>query len=138
MSIRILLADDHALVRQSLRALLKKAQDMEIVGEAHDGQDAVKLVESLHPDLVIMDISMPRLDGISATRRIVEMDGDTHVLILSMHANDALVKQSIRLGARGYLLKRTISEELLPAIRQVVDGEVVISHALQPEDGPIA
>lgn len=130
MSIRILLADDHLLVRQSLRALLTKAQDLEIVGEAHDGYDAVKLVESLHPDLVIMDISMPRLDGIAATKQIVAMENETQVLILSMHANDALAKQSLRIGARGYLLKRMVSEELLPAIRHVVEGGIAVSPAL--------
>lgn len=128
--IRILLADDHALVRQSLRALLKKAHNVEVVGEAHDGLNAVELAESLQPDLVIMDISMPRLDGITATRRIMEMDGDTQVLILSMHANETLAQQALRMGARGYLLKRSVSEELLPAIQQVINGEVVLSRAL--------
>lgn len=129
-SIRILLADDHALVRQSLRALLKKANNVEVVGEAHDGLNAVELVESLQPDLVIMDVSMPRLDGITATRRIMEMNGNTHVLILSMHANETLAQQALRMGARGYLLKRSVSEELLPAIQQVINGEVVLSRAL--------
>lgn len=129
-SIRILLADDHALVRQSLRALLKKANNVEVVGEAHDGLNAVELVESLQPDLVIMDVSMPRLDGITATRRIMEMDGNTQVLILSMHANETLAQQALRMGARGYLLKRSVSEELLPAIQQVLNGKIVLSRAL--------
>jgi len=136
--IRILLVDDHPLVRQSIRALLKKATDMEIVGEAQDGYDAIKQVENLHPDVIIMDISMPRLDGISATKHILHENengngngkGRAKVLILSMHANETLARQALHIGARGYLLKRSISEELIPAIRQVREGKIVLSQEL--------
>ena len=128
--IHILLVDDHPLIRQSIRALLKKATDMEIVGEAQDGYDAIKQVENLRPDLIIMDISMPRLDGISATKRILDADGQTQVLVLSMHTNEVLAQQALRMGARGYLLKSTISEELIPAIRQVRQGKIVLSQEL--------
>jgi len=129
--IRILLADDHALVRQSLRALLKKAQGIEVVGEAQDGYDALQRVESLQPDLVIMDVSMPHLDGISATQRIMESKNNPQVLILSMYGHESLVRQAFRSGARGYLLKQAISEELLPAIQQIIRGGRVLSRALE-------
>jgi DNA-binding NarL/FixJ family response regulator len=128
--IRILLVDDHPLVRQSIRALLKKAADMEVVGEAQDGQDAIKQIKNLHPDIIIMDVSMPRLDGISATKRILDEDGATRILILSMHANESLAQQALQIGARGYLLKRSLSEELIPALRQVRQGKIVLSQDL--------
>ena len=128
--IRVLVADDHSLVRRSVRALLKKAPDIEVVGEARDGHEAVDLVKALKPDLVIMDISMPKMDGIAATARIQIDRQGSEVIILSMHSNPNLVQQALSSGAKGYLLKRTVSAELLPAVRQVLQGEVFLSHSL--------
>lgn len=127
---QVLIADDHSLMRQSLRALLDNATDIKVVGEAKDGREAVMAVEALEPDLVVMDISMPRLDGISATQQIRRLDVTTRVLILSMHSDQTLVREALRKGAKGYVLKRTISEELLPAIRQIDRGEVFLSRSL--------
>lgn len=128
--IRILLADDNSLVRRGIRIMLDSADDVEVVGEAEDGREAIALVESLDPDIVIMDISMPRLDGLKATGRIRALKTATQVLILSMHDNPTFVRQALRRGARGYLLKRALSEELLPALYQVSAGELYLSRAL--------
>lgn len=132
--IRILLADDNSLVRRGIRIMLDAVEDVEVVGEAEDGQEAIALVESLDPDIVIMDISMPRLDGLKATRRIRAMKTATQVLILSIHPNPTFVRQAMRGGARGYLLKRALSKELLPALYQVSAGELYLSQAL---DNPV-
>lgn len=128
--IRILVVDDHALVRRSIRALLDRMDDIEVVGEAGDGNEAVSLTAELEPDLVLMDISMPRLDGIQATSRIHQDNSHMRVLILSMYASQSLVQQALHNGARGFLLKRNVTEELAPAILQVIQGEVYISPAL--------
>lgn len=133
MVIRVVVADDHKLVRRSIRTLLKSAADIELVGEAENGLEAVELVERIQPDLSIMDISMPRLDGISATKRIQELALPTHVLILSLFDNQTLVQQALRIGARGYILKRALSTDLLMAIRRVKQGEIFLSQGL--EDG---
>lgn len=132
--IRILLADDNSLVRRGIRIMLDAVEDVEVVGEAEDGQEAIALVESLDPDIVIMDISMPRLNGLKATRRIRAMKTATQVLILSIHPNPTFVRQAMRGGARGYLLKRALSKELLPALYQVSAGELYLSQAL---DNPV-
>lgn len=128
--IRILLADDNSLIRRGIRTMLDVVDEVEVVGEAEDGHEAIALVESLNPDVVIMDISMPRLDGITATGRIQALETATQVLILSIHPNPTFVRQALRQGARGYVLKRALSEELLPALYQVSEGDLYLSRAL--------
>jgi DNA-binding NarL/FixJ family response regulator len=125
--LRVVLADDHHLVRRGIRALLEQADDMCVVGEAEDGQEAVELVERLIPDVLIIDIAMPRLNGIQATGRVRELGLATQVVILSMHSRSTLVRQALRNGARGYLLKRSVTEELLLAVRSASRGEPYLS-----------
>ena len=128
--IRVVVADDHHLVRQGIRALLEKAGDIDVVGEAADGQEAVELAGRLAPDVLVMDIAMPRLNGIEATGRIRALGLATQVVVLSMHSNEMVVRRALRSGAKGYVLKRSIAEELLLAIRSAVRGEVYLSPAV--------
>jgi DNA-binding NarL/FixJ family response regulator len=128
--IRILLADDHAVVRQGFRLILAAQTDMEIVGEAGDGRQAVELAERLHPDVVVMDVAMPNLNGIEATRRLAESMPHTRVLALSMHKDAVYVREILRAGARGYLLKDSIDSDLLAAVRAVARGEAYLSPAI--------
>jgi two-component system, NarL family, response regulator NreC len=128
--IRVIIADDHHLVRQGLIALLNAASDIDVIGEAATGEEAVSLVESLRPEVVVMDVSMPRLDGRQATERIKALNLPTEIVILSMHADVMLVKQLLQCGVRGYLLKRSVSDELLLAIRAASRGEVYLSPAI--------
>jgi DNA-binding NarL/FixJ family response regulator len=128
--IRVIVADDHHLVRQGIRALLERADDIEVVGEAADGQEAIELVQHLHPDVLVIDIAMPRLDGTQATERVRALGVATQVVILSMHSDETLVRQTLRSGARGYLLKRSVTEELLLAVRAAVRGEIYLSPAI--------
>lgn len=131
-SIRILIADDHALVRESIRAILANQGDMEIVATAGDGNEAVQLAMTHQPDVVVMDISMPSMDGLHATELIHRAQGAVNIVILSMHVNAALVQQALRMGARGYVLKRRATDELPEAIRAAVQGQVFLSPAIPP------
>ncbi|MGB2983407.1 MAG: response regulator transcription factor [Candidatus Bipolaricaulia bacterium] len=128
--IRVLLADDHHLVRQALHALLDKAEDIEVVGEAHDGKHAVKLARQLAPDIVVMDIAMPTINGIEATHQLQRLHGPPRVIILSMHHDEMLIRRALRSGARGYLLKSSVSEELLIAVRAAMRNETYLSPAI--------
>jgi DNA-binding NarL/FixJ family response regulator len=128
--IRVILADDHNLVRQGICALLEKADDIEIVAQAENGQEAVDLSRNLDPDVLIMDINMPRLNGIQAAEQIKALGLNTRVVILSMHSDKTLVRQALRNGARGYLLKRSVMEELLLAVRAAYSGELYLSPAI--------
>jgi DNA-binding NarL/FixJ family response regulator len=128
--IRILLADDHVQVRRGIRTLLDDVNGVEVVGEAGDGHEAVTLAEELNPDLVIMDISMPRLDGLSAAARIRDKLDNTRVLMLSMHNSPSLARQALKMGAQGYVLKRQATDELLTAVRLVHRGETFLSPSL--------
>jgi DNA-binding NarL/FixJ family response regulator len=125
--IRVVIADDHHLVRQGIRALLEKAGDIEVVAEAADGQEAIALVERLLPDVLVIDIAMPHLNGVEAVGRLRGLKVKTGALILSMYADDTLVRQALRNGAKGYLLKRAVSEELLLAVRAVSRGDTFLS-----------
>lgn len=127
---KILIADDHHLVRQGIRALLEKTGEFEVVGEAADGQEALSMVEQLSPDIVIMDIAMPRLNGTQATLRIRSISETTEVIILSMYSDPALVRQAITNGAKGYLLKSSVAEEMLLAIKAVKYGNYFLSSAI--------
>jgi len=125
--IRILLADDHAVVRQGFKMILAAQADMEIVGEAGNGREALDLAGQLQPDLVVMDVAMPELNGIEATRRLADLSPRTRVLALSMHKDSVYVREILRAGARGYLLKDSISSDLLAAVRAVARGEGYLS-----------
>ena len=125
--IRILLADDHTLMRGGLRAMIQDLPDFDVVGEAPDGRQAVHLAEELNPDLVVMDIGLPGLNGLDATRKIVKARPDARVLILSMHSNEEFVKQALEAGATGYVLKDAPVDELLAALRTVAAGQTHLS-----------
>jgi two-component system, NarL family, response regulator NreC len=128
--IRILLADDHAVVRQGFKLILGAQPDMEIVGEAGNGREAVELAEKLHPDVAVVDVAMPELNGIEATRRMAEVTPRTRVLALSMHKDSVYVREILRAGARGYLLKDQIDSDLLAAVRAVARGEGYLSPSV--------
>jgi two-component system response regulator NreC len=128
--IRILLADDHAVVRQGFKMILGAQPDMEIVGEAANGREAVELAEQLKPDIVVMDVAMPELNGIEATRRLVGALPHSRVIALSMHKDSVYVREILRAGARGYLLKDSGAEDLVRAIRAVAGGESWLSPAV--------
>jgi DNA-binding NarL/FixJ family response regulator len=113
---RILLVDDHEIIRKGLRSVLEARKDWEIVGEATTGRDAVKKVEELKPDVVVMDISMPELNGLEAVRQIVKLSPRTEVLVLTMHESEDLVREVLEAGARGYLLKSDASRQLISAV----------------------
>ena len=133
MSIRILLADDHAVVRDGLRALLDAEPGMEVVGSVADGREAVLAVKRLQPDVVVMDINMPGLNGIEATRSVLELQPPPQVLILSMHGSSEHIYRALQAGARGYLLKDRPAAELAAAVRRVRRGERVIDPDLAAE-----
>lgn len=126
MTIRILLADDHAIVREGVRHILERADDLEVVGEASDGEEAVALVETLQPDIVLMDITMPRLGGLEATERIRQRWPDVAVIVLTMHESYDYFFQVLRFGASGYVLKGASGDELIAAVRAVHAGDVYI------------
>lgn len=128
--IRILLVDDHELMRAGLRALIEESSGFEVIGEAGNGRDAIRLVEALQPDVVLMDIMMPEMNGLDATARIVGKFARVHVIILSMNASEEHVLQSLRSGASGYLLKNISPAEMEQAIRQVAQGEKHITAAV--------
>lgn len=128
--IRILLADDHIVVRQGFRMILSAQPDMEIVGEAGNGREAVELAAALTPDVAVMDVTMPELNGIEATRRIATSSPRTRVLALSMHKDSVYVREILRAGARGYLLKDSIDSDLLAAVRAVAKGEGYLSPSV--------
>ena len=124
--IRLLVADDHAILRQGLKRLLEDEPDMEVVGEAGNGTDAVKLAEELHPDVVIMDISMPEQNGIESTRQIASTGGPK-VLMLTVHLERQVIASAVTAGASGYLLKDSLDDELVSAVRTVNQGGSVFS-----------
>jgi len=128
--ITVLLAEDHQIVREGFRALLKHEDDIEVVGEAETGRQAVQLTRKLRPAVVVMDIAMPLLNGLEATRQIRKEFPNTRVLILSAHSDDAYVEQVTQLGAAGFLLKQTSSHILAAAIREVYKGNAFFSRAI--------
>lgn len=121
--IRVIIVDDHSIVRKGIRALLATERDIEIVGEAGDGAEALDEVQTLHPNVILMDLVMPKMDGIEATRQITARHPEAHVLVLTSFAADDKVFPAIKAGALGYLLKDSSPEELVQAIRQVHRGE---------------
>jgi len=129
-SLRILLADDHPVFRHGLRTLLNETSDLEVVGEATTGEEAVRLTETLQPDLVLMDLRMPGTSGVEATRRIVLASPHVRVLVVTMFEDDASVFTALRAGARGYVLKDAEKDDLLRAIRAVGHGEAIFSPGI--------
>ena len=129
-SLRILIGDDHTLLRQGLRKILEEQPNWEVVGEASDGRDAVRQVLALQPNVAILDIGMPLMNGIEATRQIVRRLPDVHVLILSMHSNEAYIIQALKAGAIGYLLKDSADTDLLRAVAAVAAGKSFFSPAV--------
>jgi len=129
-SIRVLLADDHTLVRAGIRALLEKLPGLEVAGEASDGREVIDLIKTNQPDVVLMDISMPGLNGLQALARITRDFPKVRVIILSMHHNDEYVWQALRSGASGYLLKKAATAELPAALKSVAGGEIYLSREI--------
>ncbi|MFY9751940.1 MAG: response regulator transcription factor [Candidatus Acidiferrales bacterium] len=129
--ISVLLVDDHSLVRRGFRRMLEDEADMDVVGEAGDGEEAVRAARSLRPQVVVMDCALPNASGLVATRRILEVLPQTLILMLSMHSEDTLVRQALDAGARGYILKSAVDLELATAIRRVAAGEEVIAPELE-------
>ena len=128
--IRVIIAEDHNLVRQGIRALLEQNGDVQVVGEAATGQEALELVEQHKPEVVVMDLSMPRLDGAQAAERILELNLPTQIIILSMHADTTMVQQLLRRGVKGYLLKDAVTEELMLAVHAVSQGKMFLSPTI--------
>lgn len=130
--IRILLADDHAVVRQGFRAILTQQADMAIIGEAGNGREVLSLAQELSPDVIVMDVAMPELNGIEATRRLSSTVPHARVLALSMHKDLVYVREMLKAGAKGYLLKDSVEKDLLEAVRAVARGGEYVSPAVQP------
>jgi DNA-binding NarL/FixJ family response regulator len=128
--ISVLLVDDHSLVRLGFRRMLEDAPDLKVVGEATDGEEAVRLAQELRPRVILMDCALPGVSGLVATRRILEKLPDTAILMLSMHSEDTLVKQALQAGARGYILKSAVDMELVTAVRNVAAGQTVLDPQL--------
>jgi len=128
--IRIIIADDHAVVRIGLRTLLEKEADFRVIGEASEGTQTIDLVKLLNPDVVILDMIMPGINGIEITRQTRKISPDTHIIILSMHANEAYVVETLKRGASGYVLKDTTGNDLVKAVREVIAGRRYLSPPL--------
>jgi len=144
--IRVMLADDHKIVREGLRSLLEDEADLRVIAEASDGRSAVELAREQTPDVIVMDIAMPQLNGVEATRQIINSVPRARVIALSMHSDRRFMSEMLRAGASGYLLKDAASEELIQAIRTVMDGKIYLSPQITdvvvddylrrlPEDG---
>jgi DNA-binding NarL/FixJ family response regulator len=128
--IRVIIAEDHNLVRKGLRALLEQSSEFKVVGEASNGQEAVELCREIKPDVIVMDLSMPRMDGVQAAEHIIAANLPTQIIILSMHADSMLVHQLLQRGIKGYLLKDAVTEELTLAVRSAVQGRVYLSPTI--------
>ena len=134
--ISILLVDDHVLVRRGFRRIIEDEAHMTVVGEAIDGNEAIQLAQELRPTVVVMDCALPGMNGLLATRRILEVAPEILILMLSMHSEETWVRQAIEAGARGYLLKNILDLELVDAIERVAAGEIVIDPQVSPS-GPL-
>ncbi len=128
--IRVLIADDHSILREGIRALLENEPDMQVIGEAEDGHAAIQLTRELEPDVILMDIAMPRLNGLEAIQKIRKSFPHIHILVLTMHENEEYIRQILASGAMGYILKDAAFKDLLSAIRVVHKGEAVLSPAI--------
>jgi DNA-binding NarL/FixJ family response regulator len=133
--ISVLLVDDHILVRRGFRRILEDSPDVRVVGEAGDGDEAIRLARELHPQVVVMDCAMPNTSGLIATRKILEDAPDTKILMLSMHSENTWVRQALEAGARGYVLKSAVDLELVTAVKKIAAGEKVLDP--QVERAPV-
>jgi DNA-binding NarL/FixJ family response regulator len=131
--IRVLLVDDHTLVRAGLRGLLESITGIEVIGEADDGLEAIRMAGELHPDVVLLDVGMPGLNGLDAARQLIAHDASVQVLILSMHTSEEYVLRALRAGCSGYLLKRSAVSELEIAVRAVARGETYLSPSVSKQ-----
>src|SRR5512138_241285 len=143
--IRVLIAEDHLMVRAGIRALLEKAGDIHVLGEASNGQEAIEMAEQFKPDVLIMDIMMPRLNGIQAAENMHNLKLPTQIVLLSMYSDEGFVHQALQYGVKGYVLKSSVSDELLWAVRAVARGEtylsgpiseIIIESAINSSAGP--
>jgi two-component system response regulator NreC len=137
-NLRILLAEDHKIMREGLKAVVDREANMEVVGEAENGSSAVALTQALRPDVVVMDLSMPELDGLKAIETLKRLLPDTKVLILTRHTDGHYVQQLLRGGASGYVLKQSASEELVRAIRRVAAGQTYLDPAISERPAGVA
>lgn len=128
--ITVLLADDYAIIRDGLRAILEAAQDIRVIADAADGREAVRLAQQQCPDVVVMDIAMPELNGIEATRQIAELCPNARVIVLSIHASNEYVYRALKAGAQGYLLKESAGNEVIEAVRAVQAGHRYLNHKI--------
>lgn len=131
--ISVLLVDDHSLVRRGFRRMLEDEDDISVVGEASDGEEAVKLARSLKPQLIVMDCALPGINGLQATRKILQFLPETRILMLSMHTEETWVRQALAAGAHGYVLKNAMDLELSSAIRRIMKGETVLDGQLSKQ-----
>ena len=129
--IRVLLVDDHSLVRRGFRRMLEDEPDIEVIGEAGDGEDAIELARALKPHVVVMDCALPKMNGLDATRQILAERPETAVLMLSMHAENTWVRQAVDAGAKGYILKNAMNLELGPAVRRVSTGDTIFDPQVE-------
>lgn len=128
--IRVIIAEDHLMVRAGIRALIEKAGDLHVLAEADNGQEAIALTQELTPDVLVMDIMMPLMNGIQAADAIHALKLKTHILLLSMYADEGFVHQALKYGVKGYVLKSSVSDELIAAIRAVANGQRYLSHSI--------
>jgi len=128
--IRVILADDHSVMRRGLRLILEQQEDVEVLGEANDGREAVSMAAALHPDVAVLDITMPNLNGIEAARQISDKQPNIAIVVLSMHADEGYVLRALKAGARGYLLKESPEADFISAIRSVSAGKAFFSPAV--------
>ena len=124
--LKVLLVDDHALVRRGFRRMLEDEPTFQVVGEASNGLEAVQLADQLHPDVIVMDCALPQINGIEASRRILAKRPETAILMLSMHSEDTLIRQALEAGAKGYVLKNAMDLDLVSAIKKVAEGKMVL------------
>jgi two-component system response regulator NreC len=131
--ISIVLADDHRIVREGVRALLESEPDFRVLSEARDGPEAVRMVERYHPDVLLLDLVMPGMNGLEVTKEVRQRFPDTHVVVLTMHANEAYVLEALEAGAQGYVIKDSSFEELMHAVREVAAGRSYLGPPLSEE-----
>ena len=132
MTIKLVIVDDHAIVRAGLRSVILADPELEIIGEASGGTEAISLMEKIHPHVVVLDLSMPDLDGVQVTRHLHTYYPDIHILILTVHEDEALMREVIQSGASGYILKHAAEQELCTAIKKVMSGEMYVDAKLLP------
>lgn len=128
--VRVLVADDHAIVRKGLRAAIEEDPSMKVVGEAGDGEAALAMIGQLHPDIAVLDIDMPKLDGLAVARELRKQGLETSILFLTLHTDEDLFRAAIELGCRGYLLKDSATQEIVTSLRSVIAGQMFISSAM--------